>query len=190
MGLGTALKVFWIALTKKDVAARFADVLNRPTVLECESCEKPSCERQESRPTKSIPRSGRSDAIELLAALQREARFVDFVKESPDDADDAEIGAVARDVHNRCAATLERFFAIRPLADVAEGETLRLNAEEASNASRVRIFGSSIALPKEGELNVNVNHVGWKIEKIALPCWQGRDADAFVLAPIEGSVDL
>jgi len=189
MGLGTALKVFWVALTKQDVAARLIDILDRPQIPAIESQAPKPCASQGSRPVKSEPSPNRSDAIELLAALQREARFVDFVKESLDGADDADVGAIARDVHNRCAATLERFFAIRPLADVAEGETIQLSAKEASNASRVRLSCSSSSIPEEG-LRVKVTHSGWKIEKLSLPRWQGRSEDAFVLAPIEASVDL
>lgn len=188
MGLGTALKVFWIALTKQEVAARFVEMLDRPQISAEKSEESKPCERQESRVVKSESSPSRSDAIELLAALQREARFVDFVKESLDGADDADVGAIARDVHNRCAATLERFFAIRPLADVAEGETIQLSAKEASNASRVRLSCSSSSIPEEG-LRVKVTHSGWKIEKLSLPRWQGRSEDAFVLASIEASVD-
>ena len=58
----------------------------------------------------------------MLATLQREARFVDFVKESLEGYADAQIGAVARDVHRDCGAVLERLFALRPvLADQEEG---------------------------------------------------------------------
>ena len=57
---------------------------------------------------------GSSEAITLLAALQREARFVDFIQESLDGYSDAQIGAVARDVHRDCGAVLTRMFALRP----------------------------------------------------------------------------
>ena len=53
----------------------------------------------------------RSEAITLLAALQREARFVDFIQESLAGYTDAQIGAAARDVHRDCGTVLKRMFA-------------------------------------------------------------------------------
>ena len=57
----------------------------------------------------------RSDAINLLAALQREARFVDFIKEPIAGYSDAQIGAAVRDVHRDCGALLERLFGLKPI---------------------------------------------------------------------------
>ena len=56
----------------------------------------------------------RSEAITLLATLQREARFVDFIQESLAAYSDAQIGAAVRDVHRDCAAVLKRLFELRP----------------------------------------------------------------------------
>ena len=53
----------------------------------------------------------RSEAITLLATLQREARFVDFIQESLAGYTDAQIGAAARDVHRDCGVVLKRLFA-------------------------------------------------------------------------------
>src|ERR1700709_1865498 len=41
----------------------------------------------------------REGALALLALLQREGRFVDFISEEIDKADDADIGAAVRAVH-------------------------------------------------------------------------------------------
>src|SRR5438132_3069422 len=63
----------------------------------------------------------RSDAFTLLAVLQRDARFVDFIKEPIAAYTDAQIGAAVRGVHNDCAAALERMFAIAPMRTEPEG---------------------------------------------------------------------
>ena len=62
---------------------------------------------------KPPPKPARSEAVTLLAALQREARFVDFIKEPLDGYSDAQIGAAARDVHRDCGKVLDRLLAIR-----------------------------------------------------------------------------
>src|SRR5690242_3139956 len=59
--------------------------------------------------------SKRSDALSLLAVLQREARLVDFLMESIGGYSDAQIGAAVRDVHRGSAAVLQRVFNIQPL---------------------------------------------------------------------------
>src|SRR5689334_12156097 len=46
-------------------------------------------------------------AVELLALLQREGRFVDFLEEAIDGYADAQIGAAARDIHRGCRRILE-----------------------------------------------------------------------------------
>ena len=69
-----------------------------------------------------------SEAITLLAALQREARFVDFIQESLAGYSDAQIGAAARDVHRDCGAVLERMFALRPAVAEEEGTEVEVPA--------------------------------------------------------------
>src|SRR5688500_6320874 len=64
-------------------------------------------------PPTAVPKAARrSEAVSLLAVLQREARFVDFIKEPIGAYSDAQIGAAARDVHQGCAAALDRLFAL------------------------------------------------------------------------------
>ncbi len=70
---------------------------------------KPQPKPEPKKPA-AAPR-GRSEALTLLATLQREARFVDFIMESLEGYSDAQIGAVARDVHRDCGKVLERLFA-------------------------------------------------------------------------------
>jgi hypothetical protein len=50
-----------------------------------------------------------------LAALQREARLVDFVQEPIAAYSDAQIGAAVRDVHRGCAEVIERLFSLKPV---------------------------------------------------------------------------
>ncbi|HYW80287.1 MAG TPA: DUF2760 domain-containing protein, partial [Thermoguttaceae bacterium] len=66
----------------------------------------PPARRKESKPPVAKPPS-RSEALTLLATLQREARFVDFIMEPLEGYADAQIGAVARDVHRDCGKTLQ-----------------------------------------------------------------------------------
>ena len=54
------------------------------------------------KPKTSTAAAQRDGALALLALLQREGRFVDFVRDSGEGASDADIGAAAREVHRGC----------------------------------------------------------------------------------------
>lgn len=130
--------------------------------------------------TASKAESTRSEALTLLSALQREARLVDLICEPLDQFSDAQVGAAAREVLRDSRQTLERLFAITPLADQQEGETLSL-AEQPS-AARLRLLGKST-----GSHGVVV-HRGWIAGKCELPQWHGDRRDALVLMPTEVEV--
>src|SRR5262245_2826642 len=73
-------------------------------------------------------KSPRSEAITLLATLQREARFVDIVNESLDGYSDAQIGAAARDVLRDSGKVLARVFSLRPVVNGEEGARVDIAA--------------------------------------------------------------
>lgn len=129
------------------------------------------------------PKPTRSEAVALLETLQREARLVDFVKESIDAYSDAQVGAAVREIHRDCGAVLERLFAIRPVLHETEGAQVEIAAD--SDAGRIRLTGNVTGeRPSRGKLA----HHGWEAQKRELPEWTGSDEAANVLAPAEVEV--
>lgn len=125
----------------------------------------------------------RSEALTLLATLQREARLIDFIKEDLSGYDDTQIGAAVRDIHRACAVVLERMFALRPLHDQEEGAQVEIAA--GFNPGRVTLTGQvSGAPPFRGILT----HQGWQATQCRLPQWKGQNDVAAVLAPAEVEV--
>lgn len=124
--------------------------------------------------------TGRGEALTLLAVLQREARLVDFLKESLDGYTDAQIGAAVRPIHADCAAALERIFALRPLSEKGEGETVVTPVRVSPNA-----FSLTGRVSGEPPYTGKVVHPGWKAERCELPTWSGPRAEALLIAPIE-----
>jgi hypothetical protein len=120
----------------------------------------------------------RSDALTVLAALQREGRLVDFLKESLEGATDAQIAGAVRDVHRDCAQVLERMFAFRPVVAQEEGSTV----EVSSDAERFRLVGNVTGSPP---FRGTLVHAGWEASKCELPTWSGSPAAARVVAPAE-----
>ena len=95
-----AIRVFFLILFNGAVAEQVAKALDRKE----SPAELPPAPAPK-KPPASKP-AVRSEAITLLAALQREARFVDFIQEPLTGYSDAQIGAAARDVHRDCGAVL------------------------------------------------------------------------------------
>jgi hypothetical protein len=176
--IGLAFRAFFRTFSDRG----FRDVLEvllRGEAIEVKSLqpaepESPQAARPE--PAKRAPK--RSEALTLLAALQREARLVDFIQEPIGDYSDAQIGAAVRDIHRDCAALLERVFAVRPLLNQTEGATIDVPA--GFDAARFSLTGNvSGQPPYRGTLA----HHGWQATQCELPQWSGGDAAANVVAP-------
>lgn len=134
--------------------------------------------KAEARPQAPEPR--RSDALTLLAVLQREARFVDFIQEPIAAYSDAQIGAAVRDVHKNCASVLDRLFALRPLMNAPEGASCEV--PRGFDPAQFRLTGN---VGKEPPFRGQLCHHGWKATKCELPEWMGSSASATVVAPAE-----
>lgn len=141
----------------------------------------PSVEsKQESIERKPTPKPARSEALTLLAALQREARLVDFIQEPIDDYSDAQVGAAVREVHRHCAALFERLFALAPVLPDEEGNDVEVPSDY--DAARFRLTGNvGGEPPHRGKLV----HPGWEAAKCDLPTWTGGSESSRVVAPAE-----
>lgn len=176
MGLGLATKAFFkILFDGKAGRAYEAAVAGK-------GLPAPEPEKAKGQPAAAAApkKPQRSEAISLLAALQRESRLVDLLQESLDDYDDAQVGAAARDVLRDARKVLDRMFALAPITEVGEGESLQTPAEV--DAGRFKLTGSvSGNAPFQGA----VAHHGWEATKCEVPSWSGSEASAKVVAPIE-----
>lgn len=169
-----AFRVFFLTLFRAATAGQVEQLLlESPPPASPEATASPKRPAEPKRPV-------RSDAVTLLAALQREARFVDFIKEPLDGYADAQIGAVARDVHRDCGAVIERLFGIVPIVEGEEGSAVEVPA--GFDAGRFRLTGNVTGEPPfSGQL---VHH-GWEATRSELPSYSGSPAAAKVVAPAE-----
>jgi len=168
-----AIRVFFGTLFSATVARQVERAL---------SGAEPAAEPQPAKP-KPKPKPApptRSEAVTLLATLQREARFVDFVKEPLGGYSDAQIGAVARDVHRDCGKVLDRLFALGPVRNEEEGAELEVPA--GFDAGRFRLTGNVTGEPP---FRGQMVHHGWEATICQLPTWSGTAEAARVVAPAE-----
>ena len=170
-----AIRVFFLTLFKRDVAERVALALTAEPAP-----PKLAAPKEMPKPAPAPKPPARSEALTLLATLQREARFVDFLMEPLADYSDAQIGAVARDVHRDCGKVVERLFALKPAT--AESEGAAIEVPKGFDAVRYRLVGNVAGEPP---FSGRVVHPGWEATKCELPTWSGGNATAKVVAPIE-----
>jgi hypothetical protein len=173
MRIFQAIAVFFQVLFNREFAAQLRQLAERPALLAAAAAD--------ASPKAAQPTAyARSDAITLLAALQREARFVDIVMEPLAGYTDAQVGAATRDVLRDCGQTLERLFGIRPVVEAEEGAAHETPAEV--DAVRYRLTGNIAGQPPyRGQL---VHH-GWQATRCELPKWSGKDDVAMIVAPVE-----
>jgi hypothetical protein len=171
-----AIRVFFRTLLSGTVAEQVDRLLGG----EVATCRTVADGLMKPQPPPRQAPSARSDAITLLASLQREARFVDFVKESLADYSDAQIGAVARDVQRGCADVLERLFAVRPL--LADKENDPVDVPRGFDTGRYQLTGNVTGEPP---FHGRLVHHGWQATICDLAVWSGSDGASRVVGPAE-----
>lgn len=135
--------------------------------------------------TTSVLRSSERQAahadggLALLAILQREGRFVDFIADSLEGASDADVAAAAREVHRGCKRAVAGLLALEPIVPSTEGDRVTIPA--GFNASEVRIAGKV-----QGAVGVQgvLRHAGWKAARVQWPSL-AEHIDRNVLHPAE-----
>lgn len=174
-----ALRTGWRVLTDAGFAAEISTLAAPQPTPVTSAQDAPDAATKPQAP--APPR--RSDALTLLASLQREARFVDMVKEPLENYSDAQIGAAARDVLRDCGQVLDRMFQLRPVEAQDGGAAIAV--PKGYDTGCYRLSGQVAgAPPYHGRL---VHH-GWQAERCELPQWTGSAAAHAIVAPAEVEV--
>jgi hypothetical protein len=137
--------------------------------------------KEKKAPAPVMREAGPEAALQLLALLQREGRFVDFLEEDVAGYPDAQIGAAARVVHEKCRAAVREHFPLEPVRSEEEGARVKL--EKGFDAARVRVVGNVVGDPPfEGTLA----HRGWRVREVRLPkMTEGHDPAIVAAAEVE-----
>lgn len=136
-------------------------------------------EKPAEKPKVSVAQHHRDGALALLALLQREGRFVDFVRDSVDGASDADIGAAAREVHRGCRKVLDQHLSFEPVMPGAEEE--KVTVPKGFDPSEVRLIGEAKGEPP---YRGTLRHHGWRVVDAKLPTL-AEGIDRTVIAPAE-----
>jgi len=131
----------------------------------------------EEAPRPTPPGDAQEGAMGLLAVLQQEGRLVDFLMEDISPYDDAQVGAAAREVHDKCRKAVEEIFGLKPVLSAQEGS--RVEVDEGFDPTRIRLVGRvGGGPPFKGVLL----HPGWRCSRVSLPPDKGKGG---IVAPAE-----
>ena len=150
-----------------------------------EEAQEPSTEsetppsREVARRKKDTAGAGTTKGLQLLALLQRDGRFIDFLEQDVTKFTDEEVGAAARIVHEGCRKVLHRVTSVSPLRTEDEGS--KIVVADGFSPSEITLMGNvQGAAPYRGTLR----HRGWRVSELQLP--ETTDGhDPRVLAPAE-----
>lgn len=118
-------------------------------------------------------------AVRLLALLQREGRLIDFLEESIESFEDAQIGAAVRDIHRGCRKALSEYLRLEPVLSQPESSSVRVEA--GFDTSTIRLVGDVIGQPP---FTGTLRHPGWRAQTVRLPTTPDGH-DPTVIAPAE-----
>jgi hypothetical protein len=131
------------------------------------------------KPLAPPPEKVHASGLLLLAALQREGRFVDFLRQEVAGFSDEEVGAAARVVHSGCGKILNQYFDLEPASPGSEGTSIAV--PQAFDAQKIRLTGNVTGqAPYKGTLK----HHGWIAKSIRMP-EISESMDPRVIAPAE-----
>lgn len=174
----------WVAyfrvLFDPHFAGRFVQLREGKLALPAPEEEKPKAkEKPKKEPAVVLKEATPDAALQLLALLQREGRFVDFLEEDVSGFSDADIGAAARVVHDGCKKAMDEHFTIEPVHEKDEGAAVKVEA--GFDAHAIRLTGNVVGEPP---FKGSLSHRGWRCTEVRLPK-MSEGHDPRVIAPAE-----
>jgi len=182
MSIVVAFRAFFAALFNSQKAKAIEIVLNGKSDAVGERLPSPAATAETAKPPAApvaVIKPVRSDAITLLATLQREARLIDLIQEPLDQYSDAQVGAAARPCLTQCRATIARIFELRPLLTQSEGQSVEV--PQSASPLRYQWVGEAATGKRSGTLV----HAGWEASRCEIAKWTGSVEDENVIAPAQ-----
>jgi hypothetical protein len=175
LSLGLSVLVMFVVALMRGSAKPALGVSER---IPTETTVKPPAQSAPAA-TANLKTRDPESALQVLGLLQQEARFIDFLNEDLKAFSDAEIGAVARVVHEGSQKLLNQYFQIEPVR--SEEEETQVTLQLGFNSAENRVTGNVVGEPP---FTGTLLHRGWRVVKSDLPkLAEGHDPR--IVAPAE-----
>ncbi len=123
-------------------------------------------------------------AFQVLKLLQRDGRFIDFIKEDLSSYEDHQVGAAVRSLQESWKKIIDEYFQLEPVLKEQEGSPIIL--EEGFDVSSIKLTGDVVGKPPFRGV---IRHRGWKLVKINLPSTIEKEKQELVVAPAEVEIE-
>ena len=150
----------------------------------------PPAPKPEEKPKKSpetdLREKERNDQrlfLHLISVLQREGRILDFLSESLEEYEDADIGAAVRDIHEKSKKALDKYLTLDAVVETQEDEFMTV--APGFDPGAVKLTGNVVGEPPFKGI---VRHRGWKVKKLEMPVLSGTK-DTKIIAPAEVEIE-
>lgn len=161
MRIITAIKAFFKALFNADFSQKVEKLLSEGSSQQTE--------------VKALPQFAEG-TVGILALLQREGRFLDFLQEDLENVPDAQIGAVVKTtVYKGCRRALRDYIEVVPVMQEEEGAEVTLDKD--FNPAEIRVVGK---VEGEPPFSGALRHKGWRLKKANLPVSEAAETDGIV----------
>lgn len=172
LSFGARFGLAWNILFDAPLTAKVSAFLSAPPP----ATPKPAAP---AKPAVAAPERVHASGLHMLAALQREGRLIDFLRQDVAGFSDEEVGAAARVIHAGCRKALDQSVSIAPVLQDAEETVVTVPA--GFDAQRIRLTGNVSGQPPfKGALK----HHGWVATEIKMVA-PAENLDPRVLAPAE-----
>ena len=117
-----------------------------------------------------------STAVSLLASLQAEGRFIDFLQEDLGNYEDSQIGAAVRTIHQGCKKALDDAASLEPVVNAAEGADYVV--EKGFDPASIKLVGNVTGNPPFKGI---LRHHGWRLKRIDIPTVTMKNNEAIIV---------
>jgi len=118
-------------------------------------------------------------AVQMLALLQRDGRFIDFLAENISGYPDAQLGAAVRTIHESCRQVLDRYVKLEPILNSEEDQAVTVKG--GFDPATIKLIGNVAGEPPVRGV---LRHKGWRVKEVNLPPLP-RGVGRMVVAPAE-----
>ena len=118
-------------------------------------------------------------AVQMLALLQRDGRFIDFLAENISPYPDAQLGAAVRTIHDTCRQVLDQYLKLEPILNSEEDQPVTV--QSGFDPAAIKLIGNVAGEPPVRGV---LRHKGWRVKEVNLPPLP-QTSSRMVVAPAE-----
>lgn len=173
------VSIFILSEKKESISIQQIEVNKEPN-KKSETKEISPTISEDTLPKNNLDEIQKAVLVQILALLQKEGRFIDFLHEDIEKYDDAMVGAAVRSLHKSCKALLNETFGVKPIINELEGTEVEIDADYDPLA--IKLIGKVKGKPPYKGILI---HSGWMLTDVKLAKIVNQKSNVIYPAEIE-----